>query len=204
MMGIALLASTTKSLFITMLVVMVIICFIFAFIVFIALKPVKKPPEEVDPNNVKSMLSRRESNLLLELMQTKDNEAKRAELINKIRRVKSAQALVDELIEEEKAINLASEEDEANRKKRRSEEVAKAKEVAAKKAAANKGEGAVPSKPAAKPQQRKPAAPRPKKDSLEFKPSQDSVPKASDKASQEDKPVSETDKSVSENDSEKN
>ena len=71
------------------------------------------------------MLTRRESNLLLELMACKDDEAKKSELINKLRRVKSAMALVDELIEEEKAIEQASEEDENNRKKRRAEEASK-------------------------------------------------------------------------------
>lgn len=176
-MSFALLASATRGLFIAMLIIMIVVSCLFALIVFIALRPVKKPPEEVDPNNVKSMLSRRESNLLMELMQTKDNETKRSELINKLRRVKSAQALVDELIDEEKAINKASEEEEVNRKKHRTEDVAKAREVAAKRAAANKKGGGNSVKPAARPPQRKPA-PAPKKDSLEFKPASDTAEKA--------------------------
>lgn len=197
-MSFALLASATRGLFIAMLVIMIVVSVLFGLIVFIALRPVKKPPEEVDPNNVKSMLTRREANLLQELMATKDDEAKRTELINKLRRVKSAQALVDELIAEEEAINKASEEDEENRKQRRAEEAAKAKEIAAKKAAANKTDGEAPvksaaksskkasEKPAVKPDEkpvvkspkRKPAS-KPKKDSLEFKPSADNEEKVS-------------------------
>lgn len=175
-MSFALLASATRGLFIAMLIIMIVVSFLFALIVFIALRPVKKPPEEVDPNNVKSMLTRRESNLLMELMQLKDDEPKRAELINKLRRVKSAQALVDELIEEEKAINQASEEDEENRSKRKAEEAAKAKEASAKKAAEKNGGDKNADKP--KTPVEKPAAKRQppknaksKKNSLEFKPS---------------------------------
>ena len=103
-MGFALLASATRGLFIAMLIIMIVVSALFALIVFIALRPVKKPPEEVDPNNVISMLTSRESNLLLELMACKDDEAKKSELINKLRRVKSAMALVDELIDRKSVV----------------------------------------------------------------------------------------------------
>ncbi len=169
-MGFALLASATRGLFIAMLIIMIVVSALFALIVFIALRPVKKPPEEVDPNNVRSMLTRRESNLLLELMACKDDEAKKSELINKLRRVKSAMALVDELIEEEKAIEQASEEDENNRKKRRAEEASK--KPAVKRSAPTKN-GAPKS---AKPQngtlpRHKPV--QKKQDPLEFRPPQE-------------------------------
>lgn len=169
-MGFALLASATRGLFIAMLIIMIVVSALFALIVFIALRPVKKPPEEVDPNNVRSMLTRRESNLLLELMACKDDEAKKSELINKLRRVKSAMALVDELIEEEKAIEQASEEDENNRKKRRAEEASK--KPAVKRSAPTKNGAPKSAKPQNGTQPRhKPV--QKKQDPLEFRPSQE-------------------------------
>ena len=42
-MGFALLASATRGLFIAMLIIMIVVSALFALIVFIALRPVKKP-----------------------------------------------------------------------------------------------------------------------------------------------------------------
>lgn len=189
-MGIFLLAASARGLFIAMLIIMIIVSLLFGFIVFMMLKPVKKPPEAVDPNNVRQLLAHRETQLTVELMNNKGDEAKKTELINKLRRVKSAQLLIDELVDEDKKIVGEVEAEEKERaKKPRAEKAAPApseKPAPKKKPAAKPvpkeekpAEDAQPATqaqaaPAEKPApKKKPAAARKKKDDMEFKPSEE-------------------------------
>ncbi len=79
-------------------------------------------------------------------------------------------ALVDELIEEEKAIEQASEEDENNRKKRRAEEASK--KPAVKRSAPTKNGASKSAKPQSGAQPRRKPVQK-KQDPLEFRPSQE-------------------------------
>lgn len=174
-MNIVLLAISARGLFIAMLIIMIVVSLLFGFIIFMALRPVKKPPEAVDASNIRKLLIRRETQITVELMQTKDDEAKRSELLNKLRRVKSAEQLVDELVEEEKAIEGATEAEEAARAKKKGGEkkpAQKGKPVGAKRPPAprpdREGEAAAAQdgeKP--RPSAEKPRAPRPPRDANE-------------------------------------
>ena len=170
-MGIYLLAASARGLFIAMLIIMIVVSLLFGFIVFMLLKPVNKQPEAVDANNVRKMLTRRETQLTVELMNNKDNEAKRTELVNKLRRVKSAEQLVDELVEEEKAIIGATEAEEKDRKIHH--EKGESHKPAHKPAVKTEG-GAKPEKAA------KPAAPKKKTGDAEFKPDADNAVNTAD------------------------
>lgn len=163
-MSLYLLAASARGLFIAMLIIMIVVSLLFGFIVFMALKPAKKAPEAVDANNVRKMLARRETQLTVELMNNKQDEAKRNELVNKLRRVKSAEQLVDELLEEEKAIVGATEAEEKERVK--------------KPAAEKSGKPKNTQKPA-KPEAR--CAPAQKKNDKEFTPSSDGEKQSAEK-----------------------
>ncbi len=115
-MGLYLLATSARGLFVGMLIVMIIVSLLFGFIVFMLLKPVKKPPEAVSSDNIRSLITHRETQLTVELMSSQDDEKKRTDLMGKLRRLKAAEQVVDELIEEEKAISGESESREKERK----------------------------------------------------------------------------------------
>lgn len=119
-MNINLLAGSAIGLFIGMLVIMVVVMLLFAFILYMVFKQTKTSPERTNVFNVKKMIARRITQLTAEIMEVKDDDAKRNELINKLRRAKSAEALVDELIEEEKNLSgLVDSEEERERRRRK-------------------------------------------------------------------------------------
>lgn len=182
-MSMFLLAASARGLFIAMLIVMIVVSLLFGFIVFMLLKPAKKQPEAVDPNNVRNMLARRETQLTVELMSNKDDEAKRAELVNKLRRVKSAQMLVDELVEEEKAIVGATDAEEKERIKQRHHSAGEKKPARAK----EKPESGKREKPSAEEKAEKPERPVKDEKSAEGKPSKPEKTGKPDKHSKPDK-----------------
>ena len=86
-----------------LLVVMIVITVLFALILWMTLKPVKKEDYN-SASATKKALERREGELtaaLLELLNKESDEKKREELERKLREVKSAQKLVNELTAEE-------------------------------------------------------------------------------------------------------
>ena len=117
-MNINLLAGSAMGMFAGMLVIMIVVTLLFGFIFYIVFKQTKISPEATNVFNVKKMLSRRITQLTIELVDNKNDEGKKTELINRLRRVKSAEALVDELIEEERAISGLGDEEEDKRKRR--------------------------------------------------------------------------------------
>ena len=113
--------------FIAMLIIMIIVSLLFGFVVFVLLKTGKKG-DDADAGNVKQLLARRESKLVMDAMKCNDDE-KKAELLNKLRRVRSAQMVIDELLKEEKAINDSIEAEELARKRARAAEKKARKEA---------------------------------------------------------------------------
>lgn len=96
----AILVSAAYGWFAGLLTVMVIVTALFAFILVIALKPVKKD-ELDDSNSARRALGRRETELTIELLNKQNDAKRRAELESKLREVKAAEKLVEELIPEE-------------------------------------------------------------------------------------------------------
>lgn len=96
----ALLLSAAYGWFAGLLTVMVIVTALFALILVIALKPVKKD-ELDDSSSARKALGRRETELTIELLNKQNDAKKRAELESKLREVKAAEKLVEELIPEE-------------------------------------------------------------------------------------------------------
>ncbi len=102
-MGNAMLLSSAYGWFVGLLIVMIVVTALFAFILWIALKPIKKD-ELDDSSSAKKALARRETELtvaLLKLLNKESDEGKRAELENKLREVKAAEKLVNELMGED-------------------------------------------------------------------------------------------------------
>lgn len=114
-MRINLLAGSAIGLFIGLLVIMIIVVLLFGFLIFLLFRQSRQPSDYSDASNVKKLLAQRETQLTVEVMNVKDDEAKKTELVHKLRRVKSAQLLVDELLAEEKALNGAAEETQKKR-----------------------------------------------------------------------------------------
>ena len=102
-MGNAMLLSSAYGWFVGLLIVMIVVTALFAFILWIALKPIKKD-ELDDSSSARKALARRETELtvaLLKLLNKESDEGKRAELENKLREVKAAEKLVNELMGED-------------------------------------------------------------------------------------------------------
>ena len=102
-MSIGLLVVSAHTLFIIMLLTMIVVALLFGFMVFMLLR-MRKKENLSDADNVKGMLARRESSIVVEIMRNEKDEVKRTELVGKLRRVKMAQMLIDELIREEEGI----------------------------------------------------------------------------------------------------
>lgn len=82
--------------FAALLIIMIIVTGLFALILWIALKPIKK--DELDDSaSTQKALSRRETELTIELLKNRNDASRRAELEGKLREVKSAEKLVSEL-----------------------------------------------------------------------------------------------------------
>ncbi len=140
-MGNAMLLSSAYGWFVGLLIVMIVVTALFAFILWIALKPIKKD-ELDDSSSAKKALARRETELtvaLLKLLNKESDEGKRAELENKLREVKAAEKLVNELMGE----------DEPAAKPAKPVKPVKPAPKAAKPAAAPVQQAAKPAKPAA-------------------------------------------------------
>ena len=142
-MGLAMLLSSAYGWFVGLLIVMIVVTALFAFILWIALKPIKKD-ELDDSSSARKALARRETELtvaLLKLLNKESDEGKRAELENKLREVKAAEKLVNELMGE----------DEPAAKPAKPVKPVKPAPKAAKPAAAPAQQAAKPAKPAAQP-----------------------------------------------------
>ncbi len=142
-MGNAMLLSSAYGWFVGLLIVMIVVTALFAFILWIALKPIKKD-ELDDSSSARKALARRETELtvaLLKLLNKESDEGKRAELENKLREVKAAEKLVNELMGE----------DEPAAKPAKPVKPVKPAPKAAKPAAAPAQQAAKPAKPAAQP-----------------------------------------------------
>lgn len=95
----AILISSAYGWFAGLLTVMVIVTALFALILVIALKPIKKD-ELDDSSSAKKALGRRETELTIELLKKQNDAKARAELEGKLREVKAAEKLVEELVPE--------------------------------------------------------------------------------------------------------
>ena len=92
--------------FVGLLVVMIIVTALFAMVLVIALKPIKK--FETDENDMSKKLERRETELTIKLLKN-SNDPKRTELLLKeLREVTAAEKLVNRIIEEENAAEKAA------------------------------------------------------------------------------------------------
>lgn len=183
-MGNAMLLSSAYGWFVGLLIVMIVVTALFAFILWIALKPIKKD-ELDDSSSAKKALARRETELtvaLLKLLNKESDEGKRAELENKLREVKAAEKLVNELMgEDEPAAKPA--------KPAKPVKSAQPAPKAAKPAAAPAQQAAKPAKPAAQPAAKpvaKPAA-KPAAAPAPAKPAEKPVAKPAAKPAEEPK-----------------
>ncbi len=93
----ALLLSPAYGWFIGLLVVMIVVTGLFALILFIALRPVKKDVAIEDVSYAKALLGRREAELTMEIMNNKGNVEVMDSLMAKLREVAAAEKLIDEL-----------------------------------------------------------------------------------------------------------
>ena len=96
----ALLLSPAYGWFAGLLVIMIVVTALFGLILFIALRPIKK--DEFDESSAAKKLKRRETEITIELLKNKNDKQKTDELLSTLREVKSAEKLVDELMEDEK------------------------------------------------------------------------------------------------------
>lgn len=115
-MGLYLLAAPVRVMFIAMLIIMIIVTLLFGYIVFMILKT--KKSDATSSPDVKQLLVRRESRLVAEIMATKGDDEKKNELLGKLRKVKSAQMVVDELLKEEAELSESIEAEEKAKKNR--------------------------------------------------------------------------------------
>lgn len=127
----AVLMSAAYGWFAGLLTIMIIVTVLFALILYIALKPIKK--DELDDPSAKKALGRREAELTVELLKKQNDAKSRAEIEGKLREVHSAQMLVEELMPED-------------------EEKSGTSEKQGKPAKSAKAPAAKPARPAAKPQ----------------------------------------------------
>lgn len=97
----ALLLSPAYGWFIGLLVVMIVVTALFALILFIALKPIKKEGYGSDADYAKALLGRREAELTSQLLKNQNNVAVKEHLMAKLREVVAAEKLISELAEEE-------------------------------------------------------------------------------------------------------
>ena len=96
----SLLMSAAYGWFAGLLVIMIVVCALFGFIMFIALRPIKK--DELDDSTPAKKLQRREAELTVQLLDKKNDEKSKEELIGKLHEVKTAESVLSELMEEDK------------------------------------------------------------------------------------------------------
>ena len=149
-MGNALLLSPAYGWFIGLLVVMIVVTALFALILFIALRPVKKDGYGGDASYAKALLGRREAELTAQLLKNQNNVVAMEHLMAKLRDVVAAEKLISELVEEDGGTQEPEPVKEPKVKKQppqKPAQPAQAKPVAQ------------PAKPAQAPAQAKPAQP---------------------------------------------
>lgn len=101
-MGNALLLSPAYGWFIGLLVVMIVVTALFALILFIALRPVKKEGYGADAATYADrLLGRREAELTSALLKNKNNLEEMEKLMVSLREVASAKKLINELVQNE-------------------------------------------------------------------------------------------------------
>ena len=112
-MGMYLLASPARTLLVIALVIMVVVCLLFGFIVFMMFKN-RKEADKLTVEELMQKLARRESKLNAEFAAAK-TEARKNEVTIRLRRVKTAISLIDEIVKEEQAKAAAKKEDGARK-----------------------------------------------------------------------------------------
>lgn len=100
-MGNALLLSPAYGWFIGLLVVMIVVTALFALILFIALRPIKKDGQGDDASYAKALLGRREAELTSQLLKNQNNVVVMENLMAKLREVVAAERLIAELADED-------------------------------------------------------------------------------------------------------
>ena len=149
--------------FVGLLVVMIIVTALFAMVLVIALKPIKK--FETDENDMSKKLERRETELTIKLLKN-SNDPKRTELLLKeLREVTAAEKLVNRIIEEENAAEKAAAQkavkpQQPSQRKANQPRPAQAQQPAPARRQVNP-EQAVPAQPRPAAGQQKPAQPAP-------------------------------------------
>lgn len=99
-----LLAISARTVLTIALVIMILVSLLFGFILFMILKSSKKKDNHAQQQpNILQLLARQESHLNEELAKGNLDEEKSTALNTRLRRVKSAQALIDELTKEHEA-----------------------------------------------------------------------------------------------------
>ena len=99
-----LLAISARTVLTIALVIMILVSLLFGFILFMILKSSKKKDNHTQQQpNILQLLARHESHLNEELAKGNLDEEKSTALNTRLRRVKSAQALIDELTKEHEA-----------------------------------------------------------------------------------------------------
>ena len=153
-MGNALLLSPAYGWFIGLLVVMIVVTALFALILFIALRPVKKDGYGGDASYAKALLGRREAELTAQLLKNQNNVVAMEHLMAKLRDVVAAEKLISELVEEDGGTQEPEPVKEPKVKKQPPQKPAQPAQ-----APAQAKPAAQPAKPAQAPAQAKPAQP---------------------------------------------
>ncbi len=146
---------------IAMVAVVVALCIGFA--VLMILKPIKIK-KTIEADAVKKELYRRETELVVKIITEKAEGEKREELINSLRRVRSAETIVEEIIRNEKTERGIAEKPSGGAKRPAGVSAAQRKPVATSAAEDKKAESSAKFARAEKPSDKK------KKDSKEFEP----------------------------------
>ena len=85
---------------IAVVAIVVIACVVFSFLLYRKTASVKKT---LDADVVRRELYRRETDVVIQLVKENPDESKREALLNELRRIKSAEMLVEEIVKNEKA-----------------------------------------------------------------------------------------------------
>ena len=102
-MSIALLAISSRTILIVMLIILIVVALVFGFMVYMILNARKRQQVAISSKNVMYLLEKHEQQLVAEIEKGNPTEEKKTELMNKLRRAKSAQLLVEELVKEHEA-----------------------------------------------------------------------------------------------------
>ena len=93
----------SRGLFIGLILVaaiVIILCLTFAIMLYMKSSKVKKT---LDADVIRKELYRRETDIVIQIFKDKPEASKREALVNELRRIKSAELLVEEIVKNEKA-----------------------------------------------------------------------------------------------------